>query len=149
MMIMKTVSTAVMVMMMAGSVWAGSESWETDFAKAKAKAAEKNLPILVVFSGSDWCGWCQKLEREVWGKDEFKTFAAEALVLFLADFPQKAKLSEVLDKQNKELADKYGVKGFPTVILLDKEGKEKARTGYKPGGAEEYVKHLKTLIEGK
>jgi len=135
--------------LMTGYASATPEGWETDFAKAKAKAAEKNIPILADFSGSDWCGWCQKLDREVFGKEEFKKFAEQSVVLFVADFPMKSKLPEAQAKQNKELADKFKVEGFPTVLLLDKDGKELARTGYKPGGPEEYVKHLKALIEGK
>lgn len=131
----------------AGKSEAASESkWLTDFDAAKKTAKEKKLPILVDFSGSDWCGWCVKLEKEVFSKAEFQSYAKDNLVLFLADFPKKSPQPDEVKKQNKALLDKFKVEGFPTVILMDAEGKELARTGYKNGGPEAYVKHLKELL---
>jgi len=128
--------------------WAGEGSWLTDFEAAKKKAVEKKLHILVDFSGSDWCGWCIRLEQEVFSKKEFKDYADKNLVLFLADFPRGKELPEKTVEQNRELAAKYGVQGFPTVLLLGADGKLLARTGYQEGGAEAYVKHLKELLAG-
>lgn len=125
-----------------------AEGWLDDFAAAKKQAAEKGVPILVNFSGSDWCGWCIRLEREVFGEAEFKKYAEENLVLFIADFPRRKELPEVTAKQNRDLAEKSGVRGFPTILLLDAEGKELARTGYQPGGPDAYVTHLKELLAG-
>jgi thioredoxin-related protein len=101
-----------------------------------------------VFSGSDWCGWCKKLDREVWAQPAFKDYAKDNVVLFLADFPRSKELDAKTAEQNKDLATTYSVEGFPTVLLVDSKGKELARTGYKPGGAEKYVEHLKGLIKG-
>lgn len=123
------------------------DDWLTDFEKAKKEAKAKNLPILADFAGSDWCSYCKKLDKEVFSKDEFKEFAAKNIVLFLADFPRSKQLGKEVKKQNVELAKKYGVQGFPTVLLLDSEGKKLAQTGYRPGGAEAYVKHLKQIIK--
>jgi len=120
--------------------------WATDFETAKKLAVEKKLPILADFSGSDWCGWCIKLDKEVFSQKEFKTFAGDNLVLFMADFPRKKKQDEKIKKQNAELMKKYAVGGFPTVLLMDAEGKVFARTGYERGGATAYVAHLKKLI---
>ena len=125
------------------------ENWMTDFAKAKEIASKNGRPILVDFSGSDWCGWCIKLEREVFSKKEFKAYAKDNLVLFLADFPRRKQLPAALKKQNEALAQKYRVKGFPTVLLLDAKGKVLATTGYKAGGADAYVRHLKQLLKKK
>lgn len=130
-----------------GSVFAADASWITDFEEAKKVAAEKKLPILADFSGSDWCGWCIRLDNEVFSKDEFKAYAKDNVVLFLADFPSQKAQPEAVKKQNKALAEKYSVSSFPTVLVLDAEGKELERTGYVKGGAEAYVKHLKTLIK--
>lgn len=127
----------------------GGDEWLTDFEAAKKNAAEKKLPILVDFSGSDWCGWCIKLEKEVFSRKEFKRYAKDSLVLFLADFPSRKKQSETVKKQNRALAEKYGVRGYPTVLLLDADGKVLARTGYRKGGAKGYVKHLKKLLGKK
>ena len=121
-------------------------AWVTDFEAAKKEAAERNVPILADFSGSDWCGWCMKLDGEVFSREEFRKYAKDNLVLFLADFPQGKAQSDELKKQNQELAAKYGVRGFPTVLLLNAKGEVLARTGYRRGGAEAYVKHLKEAL---
>jgi thioredoxin-related protein len=138
------------LMVVAVAICAGafaSEGWMTDFDKAKELAKENKHHILVDFSGSDWCGWCVKLDKEVFSKDEFKAYAKDNLVLVLADFPRdKSNQSEALIKQNNELAKKYGVRGFPTVFLLSPEGKIVAKTGYRDGGPDAYVKHIKQLI---
>jgi thioredoxin-related protein len=124
-----------------------SDGWETDFEKAKTKAKEENKHILVDFSGSDWCGWCIKLDEEVFSERKFKKYAEENLVLVLADFPRdKSDQSDELQKQNKELSEKYGVRGFPTVYILSSDGKTVAKTGYQAGGPEAYVEHIKKLI---
>lgn len=121
--------------------------WLTDFEKAKQQAEEQNRPILADFSGSDWCGWCIRLKKEVFSKNEFKEFAEEELVLLLVDFPRNKEQSAEVKQQNQKLAQKYGVKGFPTILLLNPEGEKIERTGYKRGGAEKYVEHLKKLLE--
>ena len=123
--------------------------WSTNFEAAKKMAAGKKLPILADFSGSDWCGWCIKLDSEVFSKKEFKEFAKDNLVLFMADFPRASKQDEKTKKQNAELMKKHEVQGFPTVLLMDAEGKVFARTGYERGGAAAYVEHLKKLISGR
>ena len=129
-----------------GMAVAGSDDWMTDFEKAKAKAAERNVPILADFSGSDWCGWCIKLDKEVFSKEAFTAYAKDSLVLFLADFPMKKELPDAVKQQNETLSKRYGIEGYPTVLLLDKNGRELARTGYQKGGAKAYVEHLKELI---
>ena len=123
-----------------------AKAWLTDFEAARKEAAKRNVPILADFSGSDWCGWCIRLDREVFSKPAFKKFAKEKLVLFLADFPSRKEQPPALKAQNEKLATRYKIEGFPTVLLLDATGKELARTGYQAGGAEAYVKHLAKLI---
>lgn len=124
-------------------------AWLTDFGAAKKEAAAKKLPILLDFAGSDWCGWCIKLDNEVFNKREFKKYAKDNLVLVLADFPSRKKQPDAIKRQNKALADTYGVRGFPTVLLLDANAKVLARTGYREGGAEKYVAHLKKALGDK
>ncbi len=126
---------------------AAGESWLTDFAQAKKTAAETQRPVLVDFSGSDWCGWCIKLDQEVFSQAAFKAYAASNLVLLLADYPRKKEQPAELKKQNEGLAETYAIRGFPTILLLDAAGKELARTGYRAGGAEAYVEHLKQLLK--
>lgn len=120
--------------------------WETDFEKASAVAKSSGKYMLLDFSGSDWCGWCIKLDREVFSQSAFKTFAEKNLVCVLVDFPQNKIQSAAVQKQNAELAKKYGIDGYPTVIILDPNGELAGATGYQEGGAENYVEHLKNII---
>lgn len=140
----------LMALLVAGCSAAYSEydGWVTDFEAAKKEAAERKVPILANFAGSDWCGWCIKLDKEVFGQEAFGKYAKDNLVMFLADFPSSKEQSDAVKLQNKGLAEKYGVRGFPTVLLLDADGKVLARTGYKRGGAAKYVKHVKELVAG-
>lgn len=142
-----TACASVMFVCLISAAFAAEEGWLTDFEQAKKEAAEKNRPILVDFSGSDWCGWCIKLESEVFSKKEFNDFAKDSLVLLQVDFPRRKEQTDEQKHANETLARRYAVQGLPTVLLLDAEGKELARTGYRPGGAENYVKHLKDLME--
>lgn len=124
-----------------------SAGWETDFEKAKATAKEQGKHILIDFSGSDWCGWCIKLDKEVFQKQAFKDYAKENLVLVLADFPSdKSKQSAELIKQNEKLSKEFGVRGFPTVFVLGPDGSIVGKTGYQQGGPEAYVTHIKKII---
>lgn len=121
--------------------------WLENYAEALAAAKQLKRPVLIDFTGSDWCGWCIKLDREVFSQKAFIKYAKRDLVLLKLDFPQRKKLSEALQKQNMELAKKFGIRGFPTIVIVDAEGKEIARTGYQRGGAKNYVDHLKDLLE--
>ena len=121
--------------------------WLMDMAQAQQQAAKTNRPILANFTGSDWCIWCIKLESEVFSQKEFQKFAENNLVLLKVDFPQKRQQPQALKKQNKQLAEKYNIEGFPTILLLDKDGKVLATTGYQKGGAGNYIEHLKNLLK--
>jgi len=128
-------------------VEAAEAGWLTDFEEAKKQAAEKSLPILADFSGSDWCGWCIKLDNEVFSQSAFKDYAAKNLILFLADFPNSKPQTAEVKAQNQALSQQYGVRGFPTVLLLDADGNVLGRTGYESGGAGAYVEHLQSLLK--
>jgi len=119
----------------------------TNYAEALQTAKETNKPILIDFTGSDWCVWCMKLDEEVFSQPEFIEFASQNLVLFKADFPSKKVEQPVeLKEQNVALGKKYEIEGFPTIILIDAEENVIAQTGYQEGGAEKYVEHLKELL---
>lgn len=126
-----------------------ADGWLTDYDKAKAAATAQNRHILMDFSGSDWCGWCIKLDKEVFTQKAFKEYAKDNLVLMLVDFPNdKSKQSAEITKQNKKLSDQFGVRGFPTVFILSPDGKVVGKTGYQAGGAAAYVEHIKKIIAG-
>jgi len=118
----------------------------TDFALAQKLAAEKKLPIVALFTGSDWCPWCIKLHKETLDTKEFKEFIAKDAVFVYLDFPDQVKLPEALKKQNDELSAKYKVEGFPTTLVLRADGKELGRvTGF--SAAADYIKTLKSFAK--
>ncbi|MEM1083949.1 MAG: thioredoxin family protein [Verrucomicrobiota bacterium] len=121
--------------------------WGTDWEAAKERAKKEDKPILINFTGTDWCGWCIKLENEVFSKQAFKDYAKDNLVLMEVDFPRKKKQSAKVKEQNKKLDKEFGIEGYPTIFLLDAEGKKVSDDiGYRKGGPEAYVKYLKELI---
>lgn len=97
--------------------------WTMDFEAAKTLAAEKKVPILLDFSGSDWCGWCKVMEENVFTKPEWTAYATNHLVMVLLDFPNdKTLVPEKYVARNQALQAKYDVQGFPAFILLDEDG---------------------------
>lgn len=122
--------------------------WTTDFAKAKTEANSQHKYILLNFSGSDWCGPCIKLKKEVLDSPEFLQYADNKLVLVRADFPRnkKNRLSPELTKHNEALAEKYNNQGkFPYTVLIDADGKVlKSWEGYT---ANMTIENLKVEIE--
>ncbi len=109
---------------------AGDLMWYTSFNNALEDAGENNNIILLNFTGSDWCSWCHKLDADVFSKKEFKTWQEKKVTLLHLDFPQNIKLNQDQIDHNQLLAEIYGVQGFPTIIILDKDGKIITRTGY-------------------
>lgn len=143
-------ATACAATLSLGQAFAGGEGWSSDFAASQKKAADEDKVILVDFTGSDWCSWCIKLNEEVFDHDAFKNGVKDKFVLVELDYPRdKSKLSEETQKQNEELQKKFSVSGFPTILLLDSEGKPFARTGYQAGGPEKYLTHLDELVAVK
>lgn len=122
-----------------------AEGWTEDFEGAKETAVAENKDILLEFTGSDWCPPCKELNRTVFSQDTFKQQAPKSFVLLKLDFPRKKQQSADQKAHNRELADTYGVRGYPTIILADAQGRAYAETGYRPGGAEAYIKHLEEL----
>ena len=100
-----------------------SQNWQTDFSKAKELASQQNKKIVLVFSGSDWCGPCIKLEKTIWQSTKFKSYADDHFIMLRADFPKKKKnkLSKEQQAKNDFLAEKYHAR-FPWVVVLDADG---------------------------
>jgi thioredoxin-related protein len=121
--------------------------WTDDYEKAQEQAKAEGKAMLLNFTGSDWCGWCKRLDAEVFSKKEFKAYADEHLVCVKLDFPRGFNLPSGTVKQNEELSAKFAVQGYPTIILLNPNGKKIAETGYRQGGVDAYVEHLKAFIE--
>ena len=122
---------------------APTASAQDDFEAAQKQAEREDKLLLVDFSGSDWCGWCKKLDNEVFAKPEFLKGVKKDFVLVMIDSPRdKSLLSEKAAKQNPELQRKYRISGYPTVLIMDAAGEVLDKTGYRDGGAKAYVKYL-------
>jgi len=128
-------SLVLSILLFASTSVFAADGWMTDYKAALELAGKENRPVLLDFTGSDWCGWCIRLDKETFSKPEFQKFAKDNLVLVELDFPNNKPQSAEIKKQNEALQEKYGVQGFPTLVLLNSEGKEIARNpGYLPGG---------------
>ena len=149
---MKVIKLLVVTAMMSFCVMqlaAVEKGWLTNFENAKKIAAEKKIPILVDFSGSDWCVWCQKLDKEVFSQKKFQDYVKGKFVLLMIDFPRAGNQSLEEKQLNRTLAQKYEIMGFPTVLILDAKGKEIGRTSYLRGGPNEFIKYLNKFTTSK
>jgi protein disulfide-isomerase len=121
---------------------AATLEWLTDVPTALARAKAENKAVLLDFTGSDWCIWCRRLKNEVFDQPEFVAYAQQKLILVEVDFPDKKPQSSELRAANKALAERFGVKGYPTIIALDGDGKELLQDGYQKGGPRNYISRL-------
>ncbi len=123
-----------------------SLEWKTNLEEAIEIAKEENKAVLINFTGSDWCKWCFKLRDEVFSQAEFEKYAQENLVLVKIDFPRSVPQTNETKYYNQSLAQKYGIQGFPTILIMDNAGKLLAKTGYQPGGAANYVNYIQSFL---
>jgi protein disulfide-isomerase len=130
----------------AGDLSKRRAKWTEDWEDAQKEAKETGLPILLFMTGSDWCGYCMQLDRNVFEEREFQRFADAHVVLMKADFPQGTQ-SRALKEQNAALRETYPASGFPTVYLLDQELKEVAKfTGYGGDPAKDYIAKVEAKL---
>lgn len=122
-------------------------TWLTNYDEAVKISRASSKPILLLFTGSDWCTWCIKLEKEALNTPEFAEAAADKFVFVKLDFPVNKALSPELTAQNKRLQKDFNVSGFPTVILLDTQQKSIGTTGYRAGGGKQYAQHLFKMVD--
>ena len=125
------------------------KGWGEDFAAASEAAQKDDKLLLIAFSGSDWCGWCIKMEKEIYSDKKFISEAKKNYVLLMIDSPMKKEiLSKLALKQNPGLLKKYGVNGFPCTVIARPSGEEIKRfSGYQRGGVESFLKTLKEVAE--
>lgn len=129
-------------------VAAAKPGWLTSLDQAQKEAQAKNRLLLMDFTGSDWCGWCIALDKEVFSKPEFKDYASKNLVLLELDFPRAKKMPPEVSAQNERLLMKYGIQGFPTVIVFDSAGKPVGALGYQAGGPQAFIAQLEKFKKG-
>jgi protein disulfide-isomerase len=132
-----------------GELARAESTWLNDYKRAQEEAKASHKLLLLNFTGSDWCGWCIKFDKEVLSQSPFKDYARSNLVLVELDFPRAKSQSPELRKQNRDLAQQYEVVGFPTVVVLNSDGQKLWQyDGYFPGGAEAFVAELQKLPKG-
>lgn len=141
---MKALPFAVVLLLSAVSLMA-KPGWSEDYAASLAKAKADDKMVLLDFTGSDWCGWCIKIDNEIFSKPEFQAYAKDNLELVELDFPRGKTLPANVKAQNEKLAQEYGIQGFPTIVVLNSKGKKVGELGYMPGGPEAFIAELKKL----
>jgi thiol-disulfide isomerase/thioredoxin len=124
---------------------ASAEVWGTDYAAALAQARSEGKQVFLLFTGSDWCVWCKRLEGEILSTPEFKEYAAAKLILVKLDFPRHTPQSDQLKAQNTQLAQQNGIRGYPTVVILDSSGKRIGTLGYVKGGPAGFISKLQSF----
>ena len=129
------------------TAFARAESdWLHDYNKAQEEAKANHKLLFLNFTGSDWCGWCIKFDKDVLSQQQFKNFAHDNLVLVELDFPRAKPQTDIVRKQNMQLANEYNIEGFPTTIVLSPDGKRVANFfGYIEGGPEPLIAALEKL----
>jgi len=130
--IKKTLSILMMFLFMTGAAFAEQEfmtsgveagKWTQDLNAAKQFASEKNLPLMVMFTGSDWCYWCRLMDQTVFSDDAFFNFAKDKLVLVAIDYPKdKSKVPADYVARNEALGREFQVRGVPTYVILKADG---------------------------
>jgi thioredoxin-related protein len=121
-------------------------TWHTDMVKATAIAQKENKPLFMFFTGSDWCGWCIRLQKEVFKTKEFVSWAKENVVLVELDFPKNNLQTDAIKMQNTQLQQMFSVRGYPTVWFAkatNSNGKtnleQLGSTGYLAGGPSKWL----------
>ncbi len=130
--------------------------WHTDVNKAVNLSVQTGKPLFFFFTGSDWCGWCKRLVKEVFVKPEFKKWANNSVILVELDFPRRTPIAENLKKQNRELAQMFGVRGYPTVWIVEPTitgGKVNfnkiGSQGYVAGGPKAWIAGANKILKTK
>ncbi len=121
--------------------------WFTNYDEGMRQARTSSKPVLILFTGSDWCTWCKKLEQEVLDRPEFAASAGDKFVFIKIDFPMNKKLPADQTARNKQLQKEYGVSGFPTLVMLDSQQQKQIGTvGYRPGGPKAYSDYVLQMV---
>ncbi len=119
--------------------------WTTDYAAALNLAKAQKRKVFLLFTGSDWCPWCKRLDSEVLSTPAFVGYAKTNLILVKLDFPRETYQAQQVAAQNQKLQDQYRVGGFPHVVILNDAGQTVGELGYQPGGPSPFIDQLKGM----
>ena len=141
---------ALVLVVLLQSAAPADEFWTDDIAAAIKRAEKEKKDLLLNFTGSDWCKFCIQLESEVFGVDGFSEKASKNFILVTVDFPQdKSGQSERVIRQNEDWQKRFAIDGYPTIVLLDRDQRPYAFTGYQQGGVDAYLENLETLHQAR
>ena len=135
---MKKIIVTLLLVLGSLSVEAQELTWHKDMKKAIEISKKENKPLFLFFTGSDWCGWCIRLQKEVFKTPEFIDWAKKNVVLVELDFPRKSTQSDAEKQQNMELQQVFAVRGYPTVHFV-KAGELNGKTNFEQLGNTGYV----------
>jgi len=130
---------------LSASIATAEPVWLTSYQEALNQAKSANKLVLINFTGSDWCGWCIKLRKEVFVTADFEAYANANFVLLEADFPRGKKLSSEQTRANQNLARQFRVEGYPTIVVTDSDGRKVGQSGYVPGGPKAFATSLQNV----
>ena len=145
---MRKIISFLFLAALALNLQAAEGKWHTNFDAVKQQAQKESKAILMDFTGSDWCPPCKALKKNVLDNAEFEKFAGEKLVLMELDFPNdKSKITKEVKASNDKLSKQFKIEGYPTIIVLDKDGKELGRmVGYGGDSPSAYIKKLEAFL---
>lgn len=153
---MKKVFLTLFLVLGSLTIQAQELTWQTDINKAMEISKKSKKPLLLFFTGSDWCGWCIRLQKEVLKTPEFAKWAKDNVVLVELDFPRRTPQQPEIQKQNMELQQALGVRGYPTVWFVNatkKDGKinleQLGSTGYVAGGPTPWLEGANKILAPK
>jgi protein disulfide-isomerase len=153
---MKKIIVLAVLVLSSLTINAQELTWHTDMAKATEISIKEKKPLLLFFTGSDWCGWCIRLQKEVLKTPEFAAWAKKNVILVELDFPRRTPQDEAIKKQNFELQNLFQVRGYPTVWFVSPEKKDGkvnlvgiGSTGYVAGGPEKWLEVAKGILNSK
>ncbi|MHA3789773.1 thioredoxin family protein [Flavobacterium hauense] len=121
------------------TIEAQEAEWHTDLNKAMAISTKSKKPLFLFFTGSDWCGWCMKLQKEVFKTPEFAKWAKDNVVLVELDFPKRTPQADEIKQQNAQLNSFFQVRGYPTVWITDVKKNKEGKVEFAPRGSSGYV----------
>lgn len=144
---MSRILPALFALLFTTTLTAADGGWIVGWQNATKVAAADKKPILADFTGSDWCGWCVRLKKEVFDTPVFIEWAKRSVVLLEVDFPQGKPQAASLQQENRALSERYGIEGYPTIVLLTAEGRELGRLGYQAGGPEAWIAAAEAMLK--
>jgi protein disulfide-isomerase len=122
-------------------------NWKTNYEQAVAESKASSKPLVLFFTGSDWCGWCNRLDEEAFDTAEFADGTRDKFIFVKLDYPLYSQQDPQLKTQNQQLKQKFNIRSYPTVIIWDAQSNQQiGQTGYRPGGGKQYAAHLSQML---